>query len=197
MLENSQSYALDNYVRAFRVPTRDSAGTIHYYDVTITLGVGTDGKPSQTAQVSASPSPIITTGVIVPGTYKAPDSSTRCNVTNMTLTNGRIQSFFTCNSDNPFYPSSPPYIFELSVVTGPITAGHPYLNQLVAAGIDKRTDVGTYTWGIITNHAFYTCGRWLNEGYPVGAKTNGSQLILSFFNTQGLYQCDYTFTKQP
>ena len=192
MLEKSQSYVLGNYVRAFRVPTKNSTGTIRYYDVTIKLVVNPDGTLNPVANVSASLSPAVTTGVIVPGTYKAPDGSTPCKVTNMTLTNGRIQSFFTCNSDNP-------YFFEFSVVTGPVTAGHPYLNELVAAGINQRADVGTYTWGLITNHAFYSlgCGGWLPRGDPVGAKTDGSRLILSFFDTQGSFQCNYTFIKQP
>ena len=188
MLEKSQSYALDNYVRAFRVPTTNSTGTIRYYDVTIKLMVNPNGTLNPVATVSASLSPDITTGVIVPGAYKAPDGSTPCNVTNMTLTNGRIQSFFTCNADNP-------YFFELSVVTGPVTAGHPYVNELVAAGINWRTDVGTYTWGIITNHALYSGCGWLPTGDPVGAKTDGNRLILSFFNTQGAFQCNQTFIK--
>ncbi len=191
MLEKSQSYALDNYVRAFRVPTTNSNGTIQYYDVTITLGVGTDGKPNPVANVSASLSPVVTTGVIVPGTYKATDGAT-CKVTNMTLTNGRIQSFFTCTQKNAV-------AFELSVATGPVTAGHPYLTQLVTAGIDKRPDVGTYTWGLTTNGTFSvgTCGNF-GIRWPVGAKTNGSQLILSiFYGNNGSLSCGGTFTKQP
>ena len=192
MLEKSQSYALDNYVRAFQVPTMDSNGNIHYYDVTITLGVDTNGKPNPVANVSASLSPVVTTGVIVPGTYKATDGAT-CKVINMTLTNGRIQSFFTCTRKDKV-------LFELSVATGPITAGHPYLNQLVTAGIDKHPDVGTYTWGFTTSGVLRvgTCGNF-GMGWPVGAKTNGSQLILSMFNnySPGLFFCSGTFTKQP
>jgi hypothetical protein len=60
MLEKSQSYALDNYVRAFRVPTTNSTGTIRYYDVTIKLVVNPDGTLNPVANVSASLSPAVT-----------------------------------------------------------------------------------------------------------------------------------------
>lgn len=193
MLEKSQSYALDNKVRAFRVPVTNSAGVVKYYDVTVTLGVNTAGVVSPTATVLATPSPNVPTGVVVPGTYRATDGTT-CVVTNFTLTNGRIQSFFSC-LDNGV--ATAPH--QLSVATGPISAGHPYLTQLVAAGIHTHPDVNTYTWGLTTNGTFYvgTCRGF--SGYPVGAKTNGSQLILSIFYyvAPGNFMCSATFTKLP
>ncbi len=193
MLEKSQSHALDNKVRAFRVPVTNSAGVVTYYDVTVTLGVSTTGVVSPTAAVTATRSPSVTTGVIVPGTYVATGGATRCVVTNMTLTNGRIQSFFACNDAGRLH--------QLSLATGLISAGHPYRTELVAAGIHTRPDVNTYTWGLITNGYFSvgTCGDPnYGIGLPVGAKTNGSQLILSFFNfAPGQFLCNATFTKLP
>jgi hypothetical protein len=192
MLEKSQSHALDNKVRAFRVPITNSAGVVKYYDVTVTLGVNTLGVPSTTAVVQATLSPPIgATGVIPPGTYVATDG-TRCVVTNFTLTNGRIQSFFACNEGGRLH--------QLSLATGLISAGHPYQTQLVAAGIHTHPDVNTYTWGLTGNGYFGvgTCGNYY-DGWPVGAKTNGSQLILSIFSwaAPGSRQCEATFTKLP
>jgi hypothetical protein len=109
----------------------------------------------------------------------------------MTLTNGRIQSFFS-GLDNG--DSTLPH--QLSVATGPVSAGHPFLDALLAAGINVRPDVNTYTWGLLTNGNFSvgTCGGY-GPGYQIGAKTNGNQLILSVFN--GQFRCSATFTKQP
>jgi hypothetical protein len=193
MLEKSQSYALDNKVRAFRVPVTNSAGVVTYYDVTVTLGVSTTGVVIPTATVTATRSPSVTTGVVPPGTYRAADGTT-CRVTNLTLTNGRIQSFFSCFEDG--LASQP---FELSVANGPISTGHPYLTQLVKAGIHTHPDVNTYTWGLVTNggaRKVVNCG-YLYTGRPVGIKTNGSQLIVSLFtqSAPGTFLCSATFTK--
>jgi hypothetical protein len=194
MLEKSATYALGNQVRAFRVPTVSSTGTIHYYDVTIDLTVNNDGSLSSIADVTATSSPSITSGVIAPGTYKSTDGSTTCAITNFTLTNGRIQSTFTCN--NSAFPTYKP---ELSVATGAVTAGHPFLTQLATAGIDKHSDVNTYTWGLTTNGYFRVgiCGNY-GAGYPIGAKTNGSLLTLSVFQyySPGNFACAAIFTKQ-
>ena len=116
MLEKSATYALDSTIRSFRVPTQDSAGNIKYYDVTITLTIDSNGKPTA-AVVSSNPSLSVVQGVIQPGTYRAANGAT-CTVTNITLNNGRIQSFFRCtNGAN---------LFELSVATGAVSAGHPF-----------------------------------------------------------------------
>ncbi len=193
MLEKSQSYAVDKTVRAFQVPVTDSAGVVKYYDITVTLGVSTTGIVSSSATVAATPSPSVTSGVIVPGTYVAADG-TKCVVTNVTLTNGRIQSFFSC-LDNGVTTAAQ----QLSVATGPVSAGHPFLDLLVIAGIDVRPDTSTYSWGLTTNGVF-SVGNVGSYGprWPVGAKTNGNQLILSIFSyaKPGNFACSATFTKQ-
>ncbi|NOT55024.1 MAG: hypothetical protein HOP18_10495 [Deltaproteobacteria bacterium] len=194
MLEKSQSHALDNKVRAFRVPVTNSTGVVTYYDVTVTLGVGTTGVVSPTAAVTATRSLSVTTGVIPPGTYVATDG-TRCVVTNFTLTNGRIQSFFSCNDNGA---GGAPH--QLSIATGLVSAGHPFLTDLIEAGIHVRPDVNTYTWGLTTNGALNigTCNGF-STGYPIGAKTNGNQLILSLFyqSAPSGFYCSATFTKLP
>ncbi len=193
MLEKSASYSLDNKVRAFKVPVTDSNGVIKYYDITVTLGVSTTGIVNSTAAVTATASPSVTTGVIVPGTYKASDGTT-CTVNNITLQNGRIESFFSCldNGNGAAH--------QLAVVTGSVSTGHPFLDALVAAGIDVRPGVTAYTWGLTTNGTFSvgTCGNF-GQDWPVGAQTDGSHLTLSIFNyyKPGAFRCSATFTKQP
>jgi hypothetical protein len=191
MLEKSASYALDNQVRAFRVPTIDSAGRIKYYDVTIKLTIGTNGTIASSATVTSSLSPVVPTAVNQPGTYKASDGTT-CVVTNITLSNGRIQSYFRCTSNTTNW--------EMSVASGPISSGHPYQSQLVAAGANQLPDAATYTWGVVTagsvNARVGGCPNWTTSSI-VGAKTDGNLLIMSLFDTNPfeLY-CGGTLVKQ-
>lgn len=89
-MEKSANYTFGNEVRAFRVPTTDSAGKINYYDVVIKLTVGQTGVIASTANVTATNSLNPPTSVsILPDTYKASDG-TVCTATNFTLTSGRI-----------------------------------------------------------------------------------------------------------
>lgn len=191
MLEKSATYALDSTIRSFRVPTQDSAGNIKYYDIMVTLTINAQGQPTgATLTSSQSPNPP-TSGVIVPGTYRTPSGAT-CTVTNINLSNGRIQSFFTCANGSTQ--------FQMSLATGSVANGHPFLRELLAAGIDKLSDVNTYTWGLTSNGNSGSIGNcnYFSQGYPVGAKTNGNQLILSAFNyiSPADFICSATFVKQ-
>lgn len=179
MLEKSASYALSDSVFAYRVPTQDSAGVIRYFDVIIDLGVASNGTILTTANVSSFPSPSVTTGVIAPGTYRETGGPDICTVTNMTLTNGRIQSFFICTSGGTGTTPGTGR-FEFSVATGPVTSGHPFLAELLSFGVNLRTDVTTQTWGLVTQGGFSlgTCATF-SAGNRIGAKTNGSQIVLS------------------
>lgn len=192
MLENSTTYALNNSVHAFRVPTVNSLGQIKFYNVIIDLNVNASGLIGSTANVVSSLSPNVATGVVVPGTYKETGGTDTCKVTNITLTNGRIQSSFICNNGAN--------VFEFSVATGPVTAGHPYFAELSAKGVKLRSDVATQTWGLITGGSLFlgTCSG--NGAYPIGVKTNGSQIILSVFNpgtstVAAIFRCGNTLTK--
>ena len=181
-LQNSQSFLLDSYVRAFRVPVTGTDGKNKYYDVTIQLKLDATGRPNG-ATVTTVDSISTGSGAVLPGTYKS--GGTTCVVSNVTLTNGRIQSFFKCTGPN--------INFNASVATGSVSAGHPYLDDLVFWGIDKRSDVATFTWGrtINGNSNFDGCGA---GGYPIGMKPAGSQIFVSVFSG-GSFQCGATLTK--
>lgn len=192
-LDKSATYAFGNEVRAFRVPTTDSTGKIKYYDIVIKLSVGTAGTIASTATVTATASPAPpATQVIVPGTYKASDN-TVCTVTNFTLTSGRVQSHFNCNT-----PTG--YLWEMELATGPIGTGHPYLAQLITAKVDKLSDAATYTWGVVTtgNGKVAACS-YFNANWVVGAKSNGQQIVLSAFHpspSSANFYCGGTLVKQ-
>ncbi|WP_394753622.1 hypothetical protein [Crenothrix sp.] len=196
MLEKAQTYALDNQVKGFQVPTIDNTGKIKYYDISIKLTVKNDGSFNPLPSFTAKPSISISTRSILPGTYKEVGGDV-CKVTNIMLSNGRVQSFFTCPS------------FEFSLATGPITVDHPDFAALTAAEIQKKPDVTTQTWGAITNGHFdlttcspYSGTGFLDVGGPIGAKTDGKTLVLSaysspaFANNSGSFICSATFIKQ-
>ncbi|MFZ1431402.1 MAG: hypothetical protein WAS21_32160 [Geminicoccaceae bacterium] len=192
MLEKSATYAFGNEVRAFRVPTTDSAGKIKYNDVVIKLTVGATGVIATTAKVTATGSPNPPTSVnIVPGSYKASDG-TICTATNFTLTSGRVQTNFLCIT--PVARN-----WEFSVVTGPISDGHTYLSQLVTAGVDKLADAATYSWGIgTTGNGRVAACEYFDDGYVVGAKSNGNQLVLSafYYRSPAAFRCGGTMVKE-
>lgn len=194
LLEKSASYATGNDFKAYSVPTVDIDGKYKYYDVTVTLTVNDDGTIEPTAGVTSAVSPSITTKKLVAGTYKSTDGATTCTVSNLTLTNGRIQSNLSCVRAN--VPN-----FTLSVATGGVTSGHPFLAELVSHGIDKRTDVATQTWGIVTNQYFSvgSCSSgYYNAGVSIGAKTDGKNLMLSVYSntTPSTFLCSGSFVKQ-
>jgi hypothetical protein len=200
MLEKGASYSVNDSIYAYRVPTRDNAGVIRYYDVIIDLTVNNSGKIGTTANVSSFLSPAVTTGVIAPGTYREPGGPDTCTVSNINLTNARIQSTFICTAGGSGTTPGNRRI-EFSVVTGPVNSGHPFLSELVSDGVNLRTDVNTQTWGMVTagNDSLGSCN-WFIQGVLISAKTNGSRIILSAMNnstssTAPTTRCGSTLTK--
>jgi len=191
LLEKGQTFALDNEVRGFQIPTIDSFGEIKYYDMTVTLTVNDDGSLNPIADVVTSTSPTVNTRALIPGTYKSIDGVTVCKINNITLTNGRIQSFVNCTG---LYN----HLSELSFASGAVTAEHPNYPDLVVAGVNKRTDVNTQTWGIVTNGSFGvgSCGYYSTK-YPIGIKTNGKTLVFSIYSitAPSTFQCSGIFNK--
>ncbi len=192
MLEKSASYALSDTVRAFTVPTIDSTGKVKYFDVIIDLNVNAAGIISPTANVLATPFTPVATRVLIPGKYQVSGSADTCDVSNLTLTNGRIQSIFKCTHGAT--------VSGLSVVNGTISAGHPFLAELLARKVNLQSDVATQTWGLTDGSNLYIGSCLYYGGYGIGAKTNGSQIILSTYSTgvaPHTYRCGNTLTKLP
>lgn len=193
MLEKSASYALDNSFRAFVVPVQDNLGKIKYYDVTVALTISPSGVVSSTAKVTATLSPIVTSMVVPPGSYKASDG-TLCTVSNITTATGRIQSTFSCvlNATQ----------VEFAVATGTVSAGHPFVTPLLKAGIDKLPEVSSMIWGVVLNSSSSSakiagCGNiYINPAHEIGAVTNGKIVSLSLYYSNSAYLCGFSLTKQ-
>lgn len=177
-LEKSATYAFSKEVHAFRAPTTDSAGRINHYDVVIKLNVGQTGVIAASAAVTATASTNSPTSVsLVPGSYKASDGAT-CTVTNVTLTGARIQS--NVLSLSPQFSTN----WEFSIVTGPVATGRPFPSNLVAGGVDKRSEANRQVMGIMMgrsiNKSIDNC-RSLSTINIITAKINGDQIIVSAF----------------
>ncbi|MFO1038058.1 MAG: hypothetical protein U1E45_14570 [Geminicoccaceae bacterium] len=193
LLEKSASYALDNKFRAFRVPVLDSTGKVKYFDVTVTLNVAANGTLGTSATVQATASPNITTLVVPPGSYRAPDGTT-CSVANINLANGRVQSTFDC--------ARSAVQAQFAVATGPVASGHPFLAHLQSNGIDQLPEVTTKTWGPILSASSSTvsingCSYFAttNQDQSVGAVTNGSVVSVALYR-RNVFQCGVNLTKQ-
>jgi hypothetical protein len=194
MLEKSASFIHGNTIYAYRVPTINKWGKLRYYDVVVNLNLFDNGTVRPFANVTSAPALNVATRQILPGTYVETGGTDTCAVTNLPLTNGRIQSLFTCNNGAN--------VFEFSVVNGAVSAGHPFENELKARGVALRSDVNTYSWGFVTGGQLYL-GSCLNysSNYPIGIKTNGNQIIVSLFSggnsvSPTTFSCGNTLTKQ-
>ncbi len=184
-LENSSTFATGETIQAFRVPTFDSANKMKFFDAVIQLAINPDGSIN-TATVTSTPSLTVGTVNVVPGTYQETGGADKCVVTNIKLTNGRTQSLFRC-ADSATTGGT----FEFSVATGAISAGHPFLSQLIAKKVNIRTDVGTQNWGIVTatnNNAFRLGGCAFGNpvGTAIGVKTDGNIVTVTVITNDGL-----------
>ncbi len=184
-LENSSTFATGETIQAFRVPTFDSTNKMKLFDAVIQLTINPDGSINPVATVTSTPSLIVGTVNVVPGTYQETGGADKCVVTNIKLTNGRTQSLFRCAD------SVNGGTFEFSVATGAISAGHPFQNQLVVKKVNIRTDVGTQNWGIVTatnNNAFRLGGCTFSNpvGTAIGVKTDGNIVTVTVVTNDGL-----------
>lgn len=198
-LERSAVLSFDRQFRAYRVPTVDANGAVRYLDITVTLTAGANGIPASTATVTAAASPNVASNAIIPGTYKYfPVTTTNvdsCVVTNTALVGGRTQSFFSCLDNGK--------AFEMSVATGPISVGHPFLTELQYVGAHTRTDAANYFWGKVTasdsNRYLGLCSFYVTD--VVGIKQINNQIIVYNFgrysnDAANGVDCSVTLTRQ-
>ena len=183
-LERSETIATGKQIQVFRVPTRDATGKIKYYDLTIPLTVGTDGKIGGTASVKSVLSPTVLSNEFVAGSY-TDNSDITCTVSTSILQGGRQEVVLTCKDT---YRGSN---FYASWATGPLS-GHPFELDLRADGIDKIPGYQNYAWGKVGN-AF----EWWDCFYTnriVSARQVGATIALSCYDGNTV-DCGVNLTK--
>ncbi len=189
-LENAEVIAAGTQVRAFRVPTKDANGNIKYYNLTINLTVGSDGKFGTTAAATSTLSPTTLSNQFVAGTYtdnKGTNAKT-CTVSTSVLNGGRIEVALSCKTPNDF-------IFSAAWATG-IISGHPFELDLKAAGIDKIPGYQNYSWG---KTSYPEGGSWwscFSANDIISARQVGNTLSLTNYKADNIADCGITLIRQ-
>lgn len=177
---------VDNRVVITRVPVRNSAGVIKYYDVALTFAVDSAGKLTQTTSATKiTPSPELVVGAFRPGIYKhagfcrytvgAPGVAGGGRVT------GSLGDGDNCGEE-----------LDVSWITGPI-AGHPNESALRAAGITFQG----YAWGVVGD----VDNDWSSEGWDpgdlVGVVQSGQNLTIHNFGDDNREDSSAVFVLCP
>jgi hypothetical protein len=186
-LERAQTQASGGQVRAYGVPTTDAQGTVLYWDLSIDLTVGANGKPAGNATVTSVKQPKVRTNRIVPGKY-ADAWGNPCTMNTATLADGRQEASGSCSAANGV-------VWNFSAVSGDL-AGHPFELQLRAAGIDQIAGYRDYHWGVdgATSTGYYGCF-WTN--HIVAVRQVGAQVVVTNFGNDNISDCGGTLSPAP
>ncbi|HSI58370.1 MAG TPA: hypothetical protein VLA16_12500 [Ideonella sp.] len=185
-LEQAQTQASAAQVRSYGVPTTDLNGKIGYWDVTVDLAVGSNGKPAGTATVTSIKRVVVQSNRFVPGNYTDNYGGT-CTVNTATLPSGRQETSVSC--------AKSPYFWHFTVDNGDI-AGHPFELQLTAANIGGIPGYRDYSWGI-DGSTSGNYGGCFYTNYVVAARQIGPEIVVTRYAYDNIADCGMTLTKVP
>jgi hypothetical protein len=178
---------LDNRLNVTRVPVRNSAGVIKYYDVALTFSVDAAGKLTlNNTATKVTLSPELVVGAFSPGIYT--HGSIGCEyavgapgVTGGGRVTGSLGGSQNCSEE-----------LSVSWITGPI-AGHPNESALRDAGITFQG----YAWGVVGE----VDNDWNNIGWEpgdlVGVVQSGQNLIIHNFGDDSQEDSNAVFVLCP
>jgi hypothetical protein len=179
-LERGQVLASGNQVKTFRLPTTDENNKVTYWDVTIDLTVGANGKPAADAVVTSLKSPKFSGSDFVAGTY-ADTNGYLCTFTTAILDGGRQEVAFNCG------------FLTGSVVNGPIE-GHPFELELTAAKIGDIPAYRNYSWGLVGSGTGWNC---FNTNDVISARQIANQIVITDYGRDNSVDCGMTLVRQP
>lgn len=178
---------VENRLVISRVPVRDNAGAIKYYDVALTFAVDAAGRLTLTTSATKiTASPVLNVGAFRPGIYRGGvDSCEHVVGAPGVVGGGRVSGSIADASDCIFDD----LIFNASWVTGAI-AGHPNEAAIRAAGIAYQG----YSWGIVgeVGDSWQEVG-W-EPGDVVGVVQSGQQLVIHNFGDDNREDTSAVFT---
>lgn len=157
-----------------RVPVRNSAGAIKYYDATIEFSVDAAGKITQTALPTFTLSPALIISNFKAGTYTTTVGSSPIAVTGPGVGGPGGQTAWTLVATTASCTSPP----SATWYTGPIAA-NPLATRLKAAGITLTQ----YSYGIVGEGG--SCDGRFSDGALIGAQQVGNTLTLVSFTSGG------------
>lgn len=186
-LEQSSITGVSDTLKASRVPVRNAAGAIKYYDIEIKLQLDALGVPVLAPLYPVvGLSPALTVGQFKAGKYKDAYNNVFTVSGPGAASGGRTTWAILLTKAG----TSCPYcaLASGSWTTGAI-AGHPIQPVLTAQGITSTA----YSWGISSNIAnnssnpLYFCGA---NGRAIGASQSGNLLALNGFCSASNVQTD-------
>lgn len=183
-MEQAQTQASGAQIRSFGVPTTDSTGKVLYWDVTVDLSIGANGKPAGTATVSSVKQVVLRSNRLVAGNYTDSFGGT-CTVNTATLPGGRQEASIACVKPGG-------YSWYATVDNGEI-AGHPFELQLIAADIGGITGYQSYVWGV-NGTTVYSC---MATNGILSARQVGTQIVTTYYGSNNISDCGLTLTQVP
>lgn len=189
-LESGPTAATGNTYQSFRIPTRGADGKLRYWDLTVTLAIGADGRPAPTAAVTAAASPKFPGSHFIAGTYKDLNGDT-CTLSTGFLPSGRQEAALTCPAGIVTFG------LTASWTSGPI-AGHPFEPDLVIAGIDTIAGNPSSSWGKVATTGGGGRSVWLcfAPNHVISARQAGDQLLIGDYGGDTVVDCGMTLTLQ-
>jgi len=186
--ERAKVLASGDKIQIFGLPAIDSQGTVKYFDTTITLRHGDNGRPKKQASVITVASPNIDPMGFVPGVYE--DQNLLCELRKAPF-GGQTEVIVDCVDKT--YPSR---TAGLIVYTGPIT-GNPSAQTLISRGADQVPGTEQYAWGLTTYRTgSYSVGGCLLENFITTARQIDDLLVLIRWSGSSVAQvCSLSLTR--
>jgi hypothetical protein len=173
-VQNAEPVGAGNTVHLYGLPTRTADGKVAYWDTTLVLEAGVDGKP-RSAVVSSVKSPKLKKTQFVPGTYQFGGLSCQLQASPF---NGRTQYDLNCG------------VVVYTWYTGAI-AGHPFETALRAAGLDSLVGGDEYAFGRVMAGG-YSCH---SVADLLTARQVGDILTLNNYGADDIIDCQINFTR--
>lgn len=171
--ERANVIASGDTLQLFGLPAIDAAGNVKYFDTTIVLKHGDNGKPKRQAVVRVTPTPDVDPMGFVPGTYA--DENVTCELVKAPF-GGQTEVIVNCVDDVSAKTA------EVVVYTGPI-ASNPSAAILIEEQADQIPGTEQYAWGLTTDHTGGgTFGGCIDNGYITTARQIGDLLVLIRWN---------------
>lgn len=185
-LERAQTQASGAQVRSYGMPATDSTGKVLYWDVSVDLTIGANGKPLSKADVSSVKQAAVRSNRLVPGNY-ADGLGGSCTVYTTTLPSGRQEASGSCKNGV--------YVWNFTVDNGDI-AGHPFELQLNNAKIGDIPGYRDYNWGVdgSTSNNYGSC---FATNYIISARQVGPQMVFTRYAYDNIGDCGLTLTQVP
>lgn len=183
--ERAKVIASGDRIQIFGLPSIDANGTVKYFDTTIELKHGDNGRPKKQAAVTVVASPRVDPMGFVPGLYE--DGNVLCELRKAPF-GGQTEVAVDCAHKTGSSTA------EVVVYTGPI-ATNPSAALLTSRGADKVPGTEQYAWGLTTDSSVSGFGGCLSQGSSTTARQIGDLLVLIRWSNMSDQVCSLNLTR--